>query len=68
MAKAQTVHTQLLEEDYLAGERLSPERHEYVDGQVYLIAGASKRHSEIAVNLTTALRLGVRKTSCNVLA
>ena len=68
MAKAQIVQTQLPEEDYLAGERLSPERHEYVDGQVYLMAGASKRHSEIAVNLTTALRLGARKTSCKVYA
>lgn len=56
------------EQDYLAGERLSPERHEYVDGQVYLMAGASKQHSEIAVNLMTALRLGARKTSCKVYA
>lgn len=68
MANTQTVQAYIAEQDYLAGEKLSAERHEYLDGQVYLMAGASKRHSEIAVNLTTALRLGSRKTSCKVYA
>lgn len=36
MADAQTIPTPILEQDYLAGEKLSSERHEYVDGQVYL--------------------------------
>lgn len=56
------------EQDYLQGEKLSTERHEYIDGQLYLMAGASKHHSEIAVNLTTALRVGSRKTACKVYA
>ena len=68
MKTAQSLTTTITEHDYLHGEKLSSERHEYVDGQVYLMAGASKHHSEIAVNLTTALRLGSRKTACKVYA
>lgn len=36
--------------DYLAGERDADVRHEYVDGQVYAMAGASDRHNRIAGN------------------
>ena len=68
MASAQVLPVYITEQDYLAGEKLSSERHDYVDGQIHLMAGASKRHSEIAVNLTTALRLGTRKTACKVYA
>lgn len=38
------------ESDYLEGEKLAAERHEYVDGQTYLMAGSSKRHNRIAGN------------------
>lgn len=34
--------------EYLAGEKDSPVRHEYVHGQVYAMAGASDRHNLIA--------------------
>jgi len=42
-------------DDYLAGERGSPIRHEYVDGQVYAMAGASDRHNRIALRLAARL-------------
>lgn len=42
-------------EDYLARERASPHRHEYVDGAIYAMAGGSRRHNLIAVNLIAAL-------------
>ncbi len=42
-------------DDYLAGERDSPIRHEYVDGQVYAMAGASDRHNRIALRLAARL-------------
>lgn len=42
-------------EDYLRRERASMHRHEYVDGVIYVMAGGSRRHNLIAVNLTTAL-------------
>lgn len=41
--------------EYLAGEKESLVRHEYVDGQVYAMAGASDRHNRIAGNLYSRL-------------
>lgn len=40
---------------YLAGERDGALRHEYVDGQVYAMAGASDRHNRIALRLAARL-------------
>jgi Uma2 family endonuclease len=47
-------------DNYLAGEKESLVRHEYVDGQVYAMAGTSDRHNRIALNLSSRLnnRLG----------
>ena len=42
-------------EDYLARERASAHRHEYVDGAIYAMAGANERHNLIAGNLFNAL-------------
>lgn len=42
-------------EDYLEGEKDSPVRHEYIDGVVYAMAGASDRHNRIAGNLYNRL-------------
>lgn len=41
--------------DYLAGERNVDVRHEYVDGQVYALAGASDRHNRITLNIASRL-------------
>ena len=42
--------------DYLAGERLSETRHEYVDGELFEMIGASRAHARLSMNL--AVRLG----------
>ena len=39
------------EEEYLAIERASEERHEYIDGRIFAMAGESDQHGEICVNL-----------------
>jgi Uma2 family endonuclease len=52
--------------EYLAFERASPERHEYVDGQVYAMAGASEAHNVIAGNLFAALHAQLRGRPCRV--
>ncbi len=44
-------HEHLNEADYLAQEDRAQVRHEYVDGQVYAMWGASIRHNRIAGNL-----------------
>jgi Uma2 family endonuclease len=47
------VHINVVE--YLAGERESVVRHEYVAGEVYAMAGASDRHNRIALNIASRL-------------
>ncbi len=53
-------------QDYLAGEELSPIKHEYIDGEVYAMAGASDPHVTVAGNLFALLRNHVRGTGCRV--
>ena len=51
-------------EEYLAGEKLAVERHEYVDGQVYAMAGTTKAHGRITTNLLTRLSVHLRGHRC----
>lgn len=37
--------------DYLQGELISDIKHEYIDGFVYAMAGASKNHGRLCVNM-----------------
>lgn len=56
MNTALTTSNELISKaDYLAGELLASERHEYVNGCVYAMAGASKRHNRIAGNIYRAV-------------
>jgi len=43
-------------DDYLAGERVSDVRHEYAAGQVFAMAGGSKRHNRISLKLASLLQ------------
>ena len=51
-------------ENYLAAEAESQVKHEYVDGQVFVMAGASERHKRIAMNIAFHLRAASRGTPC----
>ena len=51
-------------EDYLAGEKVSPIKHEYRQGEIYAMAGASKAHVIITGNIGTLLRNHLRGTGC----
>jgi Uma2 family endonuclease len=53
-------------EDYLSGEPHAEIKHEYIDGQVYAMAGASERHNRIALNIAIQLRSTSRGTPCGV--
>ena len=49
MADTARVIEPLTPDEYLDRERLAPIRHEYVDGVIYAMAGATERHNIIAV-------------------
>ena len=51
-------------EDYLAGELVSPVKHEYVAGVVYAIAGARIAHNVIATNILGGLHGRLRGKRC----
>ncbi len=56
----------LTPDEYLQLEAESAVKHEYVDGEVYAMAGASDPHVTIAGNLFALLRSHVRGTGCRV--
>ncbi len=53
-------------EEYLALEETSPIKHEYCQGQVYAMAGASEAHVTLSLNLAALLRDHVRGGGCRV--
>jgi Uma2 family endonuclease len=57
-------HRYFTPEDYLELERLSPIKHEYVQGQILAMAGASKAHGLIANNLSALLVSYLRGSGC----
>lgn len=56
----------LTPDEYLQLEDESNIKHEYIDGQVYAMAGASDSHVTIAGNLFALLRSHVRGSGCRV--
>lgn len=53
-------------EEYLASELVAEERHEYLDGQIYLMAGESPAHADICSNLVFQLVGQLKDTPCRV--
>ncbi len=53
-------------EEYLAFERASTEKHEYRDGEMVAMVGASYRHNTIVGNVFASLRTRLRDGSCRV--
>ncbi|MEQ1858326.1 MAG: Uma2 family endonuclease [Chthoniobacteraceae bacterium] len=51
-------------EDYLAAERASTQKHEYLCGVVYGMAGAGNRHNRIATNIVVAIGAQLRGKNC----
>jgi Uma2 family endonuclease len=56
------------EDQYLLMERESEERHEYLDGQIYAMAGESPEHGAICTNLIADIGLQLRRTPCQAFA
>ena len=53
-------------DEYLTEERAAAERHEYLDGLVYAMAGESPDHGRICVNLTRRLAGQLDGSACEV--
>ncbi|MDY6806482.1 MAG: Uma2 family endonuclease, partial [Cyanobacteriota bacterium] len=58
--------TYLSPDAYLEGEKSSPIKHEYIQGEVCAMAGACDAHVTIAGNLFALLRSHVRGSGCRV--
>ncbi|HIK09260.1 MAG TPA: Uma2 family endonuclease [Oscillatoriaceae cyanobacterium M33_DOE_052] len=56
----------LTPEEYLELEAQSAIKHEYIDGEVYAMAGTTDTHNTIALNLATLIRSHLRGTDCRV--
>ena len=54
------------EAEYLAGEQHSELRHEYIDGQVYAMTGASRTHGLIVNALAVAMTPAARRKGCQL--
>ncbi len=52
--------------DYLEGELVSEIKHEYINGDVYAMAGAKRAHNLVSMNLSVALYNHLQDTPCRV--
>ncbi len=59
-------HARFAMVEYLTFERAAMERHEYLDGLIYAMAGESENHGRICVNLTVSLVPQLRGSGCEV--
>ncbi len=67
MALAARKDTYTLEE-YLELEQEAPFKSEFVDGQLFAMAGAADNHNIINTNIVTVLRTAARGSKCRVMA
>lgn len=56
----------LTPQDYLVWERSQKIRHEYVDGETFAMAGTSRKHNLINVNILATLHAQLRGQPCEI--
>jgi Uma2 family endonuclease len=61
------IRTGMTEEEYLAFERASPEKHEFADGEIFAMSGGTGDHSAIAANLIREIGNALFGLKCRVL-
>lgn len=50
--------------DYLQGELLADSKHQFIDGDVYAMAGASENHNLLSLNIASELKNQLKGTRC----
>ena len=70
---ASAAQTRLTPEEYIAFERKAlPDadiiRHEYINGELIAMSGASRAHNLITINISTALHSRLRNSRCETYA
>src|SRR5712692_9017329 len=60
------LNSPLTPDEYLAFERRSELRHEYVDGELFAMSGASRRHIQAVVNLSREISAQFKSRPCFV--
>jgi len=66
MSASPQLAVKITSQEYLAFERQATEKHEFVDGIIYAMSGASEEHNLIAVNMVAELHLAFKKRHCKV--
>jgi Uma2 family endonuclease len=66
LPKLQTPRFKWSVQDYLQAEEASEVRHEFVEGELYAMAGASEEHNFIAGNIFAGIRNHLRGKPCKV--
>ncbi|MEL6249844.1 MAG: Uma2 family endonuclease [Cyanobacteria bacterium J06648_16] len=64
MIAAQSPFPQLTPDEYLAWEAQQPEKHEYIDGQIYAMGGGTVSRGRIAIRLTSLVDGHLSGTKC----
>lgn len=62
--RAHLVRTAFTEQEYFAVESASTEKHEYIDGVIYDMAGGNEEHALVGANVITALATRLRGGPC----
>jgi Uma2 family endonuclease len=65
MSSLARVSSPMTPEEYFAFEEKTPLKHEYLDGVVYAMVGATDRHNMIALNIAAFLH-AARPTGCQI--
>ena len=59
-------HVRMTEAEYLAFERASPDKHEYVDGEIFAMSGGTSEHAAVSASVIGELRNALAGRGCRV--
>lgn len=57
-------NSKISEEEYLQGELVAEFKHEFIDGEVFAMAGANESHNLLSLNMASELRNQLKGTPC----